>query len=345
MRSSATGFANNTLINKGPIDSAGSNFSAVNLDNGSATVVNYAGAEIIGASDAVDLSGTGSNSLSNSGKIIGATGAGVGFGTSADGDLLYNHGYIFGASDGVFNFSTVAGGAIHNFDTIRSDGSGILIETAAGVQTSITNAADALIDSFAGRAIVGFGGSFRLVNHGTIIGGIVDHAGGNDVIINPGKISGPVALGSGNDYFNGAGGTSGAIYASGGNDRIIAGKGNVAIHVGTGNSTLTGGPGHDTFFFDDLLLFGQVDRINHFNPSRDKIVLSEAAFADIGPVGSPLAAAEFHIGPHATASSQHIIYNPNTGFIVYDPHNGPQVHFATIGAHLALTHGDFLVEA
>jgi hypothetical protein len=339
------GFANNTLRNESTIDSAASNFSAVFLDNGSAILMNYAEAEIIGASDAVDFDGTGPASVKNSGKIIGATGDGVVFGPSNDGEQLYNHGYVFGGSDGVVNFSTAGGGTIRNFSSIRSRGDAILIETAGGLHTSITNAAGAVIDSFSGRAIIGFGGSFRLVNHGKIVGGIGDEDGANDVIINPGKITGSVELGSGNDTFNGSGGTSGVIFAAGGNDRIIAGRGQVSVHLGTGKSTVTGGPGHDKFFFDDLLLFGQIDRFTNFDPSRDKFVLSESAFAGIGPIGGTLAATEFHIGAHAVTAAQHIIYNPSTGLIYYQPDVGPEVAFAKVGAHLALTHGDFLVEA
>jgi hypothetical protein len=214
----SNGFANNRLVNKGTVISAASNFSAVFLNNGSASIVNYAGAEIIGASDAIDLDGTGMAVVNNKGKIIGATGAGVGFDTNPGGELLVNHGYISGAGDGVLNFSTVAGGAIHNFNTIRSDGYAIFVDTAVGLRTSITNAAGALIESSSDRAVGGFGGSFRLVNHGTVIGGITDNDGANDVIINRGRIDGVIELGSGNDIFNGAGGTSGTIFVHSGHE-------------------------------------------------------------------------------------------------------------------------------
>jgi serralysin len=126
---------------------------------------------------------------------------------------------------------------------------------------------------------------------------------------------------------------------------MYAGNGNVQIHVGGGDDTLTGGPGHDQFIFDTALA-GQVDKITNFHPNLDKVVLSEAAFAGIGPLGHPLAAADFHVGAHATTTSQYIIYNAHTGFLFYDPHDGsPQIHFATLASHPGLTHADFMVVA
>jgi hypothetical protein len=68
------------------------------------------------------------------------------------------------------------------------------------------------------------------------------------------------------------------------------------------------------------------------------------SFDGLHPLGGTLAAAEFHIGAHATTASQYIIYNPSNGFLFYNPHDGTsQAHFATIGAHLGLTNADFLV--
>jgi hypothetical protein len=75
-------------------------------------------------------------------------------------------------------------------------------------------------------------------------------------------------------------------------------------------------------------------------------VLSETDFLGIAPINHRLAAADFHVGAHATTASQHIIYNPITGFLFYDPDGSgamPQIHFATIGEHLQ--HNDFFVIA
>jgi hypothetical protein len=103
-----------------------------------------------------------------------------------------------------------------------------------------------------------------------------------------------------------------------------------------------------TAFVFDSALTDKARTIHHFNPTIDRIVLSAADFPGIGPVGHDLSAAEFHIGRHATEPWQHVIYNPNSGYLFYHPHGEgamEQTHFATLGHHLALTHTDFLVVA
>jgi Ca2+-binding RTX toxin-like protein len=117
----------------------------------------------------------------------------------------------------------------------------------------------------------------------------------------------------------------------------------VTIELGGGNDTVTGGPRADKFVFNTALA-GQIEKITNLSPHLDKIVLSSSDFAGVGSVGGTLAAGDFHVGAHATTASQYIIYNPNDGYLFYDPHEGrPQVHFATISPHLALSHADFLV--
>ena len=107
------------------------------------------------------------------------------------------------------------------------------------------------------------------------------------------------------------------------------------------------GPPRTDFVFDSPLT-GQVVRIAHFNLAIDKIVLSATDFPGIQLIGHPLAAADFHIGAHATTGSQRIIYHSLSGFLDYHPAgSGPagQIHFATVSPDLALVHTDFLVVA
>jgi serralysin len=202
-----------------------------------------------------------------------------------------------------------------------------------------------------GRIIGSFGGPelnespYRDVVHNY---GIIKGAMRLDgTVYNNGTIIGPIIFQEGNDRFIGTGGHSGPIFCNGnGTDRIIGSSGNDQIHL-AGNAVVKGGAGADQFFFDHGLT-GHVERITDFTAGVDTIVLSGSGFAGIGTAGHPLAAAEFHIGTHATAASQHIIYNPINGFLFYDPDgNGaaPQTHFATIGANLTPTNHDVLVEA
>jgi Ca2+-binding RTX toxin-like protein len=165
-------------------------------------------------------------------------------------------------------------------------------------------------------------------------------AGEHDVITNHGKINGKVYLHSGNDIFNGKGGTSLAIFCGSGDDHVTAGKGSVDIHVGSGNNTLTGGPGHDHFVFDHKLA-GQIDKITNFNVGADKIVLSEKDFAGLGPHGT-LSAAHFHLGAPGNGHAQ-IDYFKSTGVLEYCPdgNGGPAHVFATLTNHASIGAGDF----
>jgi Ca2+-binding RTX toxin-like protein len=354
----SNGFSNNTLDNYGKVVADSPNETGVYLNDGNAAITNETGAEIYGTLRGVFINGGGTSVVNNLGRIIGASNAGdvsggltvsagVEFSEQTRGVLLDNHGYIFGGDYGVYNLSNFSGGTIDNFKTIKSNGDGIYLVTEYKLETHITNATRGVISGGTDSILLATG-QLHLVNHGTLTGNFVDETTEDNVIINTGKIKGEVFFGYGNDVFNGKGGTSGAIFAGGGgNDHIIAGNGNVKMHVGGGNSTFTAGPGHDSFIFDSFL-FGQVEKITNFNPALDKIVLSEAHFPGVGPIGVPLPAADFHIGTHAVTGSQHIIYDANNGFLFFDPDGtgmDPQVHFATVSPHLALSHIAFLVEA
>ena len=85
-------------------------------------------------------------------------------------------------------------------------------------------------------------------------------------------------------------------------------------------------------------------------------MLSATYFLGVTSVGGKLGGGEFHVGTTASNPNQHILYNPNNGFLYYDQDGSgttfAPIHFATIGNHAALqaanihlTNGSFLVEA
>jgi hypothetical protein len=307
-------------------------------------IENELGAVISGDFYGIGLSAS-NDIIDNLGSVLGSF-EGVIFGAGGSNSKINNHGFIFGQSLSGVDDASVAGSVISNFGLIGSDLYGIRIRTSGPGLTIISNDAKGLIEGKNDAIFIGNpGDTISLNNRGAIVGIVDCTVGGDSVIVNHGKIDGEVLLGGGNDLFNGKGGTSGAIVCGAGNDRVVGGKGKVFIHVGTGNDTLTAGPGHDNFIFDSGLA-GQVDTITNFRHRVDKILLSETDFLGIGPINHRLAAADFHIGTHATTASQHIIYDPSTGFLYYDPDGSgamPQIHFATIGTHLQ--HNDLLVEA
>ncbi len=341
---------------------------------GNATVNNYADGLVTGVNNGIALVVefiTGSNIpsnivINNQGKSIGLQFNGI---VIDDNNPLQcnvsiiNHGIARGGFSGIkvsgtsyrANFGHIV---IQNDGTVESKGivalpdatlqggDAIDINIPTADTATIVNGLHGVIYGVA-DAILGEGGMFHLINRGTIIGTVNDAAGLDDLIVNTGKISGQVLLGGGNDVFRGAGGTSGRIVAGGGNDRIILGNGAAHVVVGGGSDTITAGTGPDQFIFNAPRA-GQVELIQGFKPGLDKIVLSEADFAGIGPIGHGLAAAEFHVGANAQKAAQLIIYNPVTGSLSYDPDgSGPQakMHFATLSPHLHLTQADFLVVA
>lgn len=357
-------FNASALFNNGTILSAHLDGLGVRLLGNDSFVSNAADAKIVGADGGIFVEGK-TVDIENQGSILGLASIGVNFGFDSDHVTLNNSGSIDGRTDGVLAFSHVDSAVIHNSGLITSSHDAIEVFTGEGLTTFIDNAAGGTI-SGGSKAIVVHQGGIALDNDGQVIGGIdiAFDSPDADTIVNHGKITGEVFLGAGNDVFIGTGGTSGGVFGNDGNDRLIGGNaadklyggtgddrligagGNDTLDGGPGLDTLTGGPGKDQFVFQSNLSPGlNLDRITDFTVHVDKIVLDETVFQGIGHAG-PLAAGFFHVGAAARGANDHIIYNPNNGFLIYDAngnHAGGAVHFATLAPHLALTHGDFLV--
>jgi Ca2+-binding RTX toxin-like protein len=310
-------------------------------------VINAAGALISGLTFGIEMDGAGTQTVNNSGKVIGTANAGVFFSQENGGAFLNNRGFIFGGTYGVDNESINAGGAIKNFGIIKSSNLTIYVNTANNFVTPILNAATGIIDGKGGAAIYSALGMFSLDNAGKILGEIDDASGVRDVIINHGLIQGPIHLGGGNDVYNGKGGTAGHIYGDAGIDHLAGGAKADRLHGGDDNDVLTGRLGADRFFFDTTPTATNIDRITDFTPAQgDKIVLDETDFANLGPVGT-LAAGHFHVGAAVGGAAQ-ILYKPGTGFLFYDPDgtgSGNAIHFATLATHPIIHHTDFILVA
>jgi Tol biopolymer transport system component len=141
-----------------------------------------------------------------------------------------------------------------------------------------------------------------------------------------------------------------------GNDVLQGGPGDDELYGGAGNDTLagedgkdevTGGPGDDTFLFASKLGAGNVDRIVDLDPAKDVIALSKKVFQKAGDLGAlPVAAFKSGKTDTATAPGQRIIYNSNSGALLYDPDGSGKtaaVQFAEVKAGTALTAATFLV--
>ena len=334
--------ANVQLVNFGSILGTASGFSGVDFEGNSGSIFNADGAMIAGYTGVL-LNGD-NDSLTNNGVINGIN-TGVLLGASSDNAYVLNHGYIHGGAFGVSALSNTDGAMIFNTGTIDTDGTGVFVNTAAGaLVTEIVNSGTI---HGALNAIQAAVGAFSLVNQGTLIGDVIGALSVSaDSIVNSGKIAGSVHLGGGNDTFNGAGGTSGAIFGQGGADRLTGGAAGDRMDGGDGNDTLTGGAGADHFVFSTALVGNNVDRIADFKHGTDKFDLDHAIFGAAGAAGTGLSSAAFFMGAHAHDADDRIIYNPTNGFVLYDSNGsgaGHEVHFATLAHNLSLSQVDFLI--
>lgn len=144
-------------------------------------------------------------------------------------------------------------------------------------------------------------------------------------------------------------GTSGndILVGTAGDDKISGGAGTDYIHGKGGNDVLTGGGGLDRFYFDAQPDgHTNISHITDFTPMKDEIFLSKNAFSAL-PSGDLHAHADaFHIGAAAQTPADRIVYQSNTGHLLYDSDgsgSAPAVQFASVAPHLNLTSNDFFV--
>ena len=128
---------------------------------------------------------------------------------------------------------------------------------------------------------------------------------------------------------------------------IIGNSGNNMLNGGAGSDTLTGNGGADTFVFRDALGPSNIDTITDFNVAADTIRLDHTIFGGIVGTGT-LTAAQFtaNASGMATDSSDHIIYETDTGKLFYDSNGsaaGGATQFALLSPGLELTNKDFFI--
>lgn len=225
---SVTMSGNSLLSVQGIVAYAGINvgMAAIKID-GAARISVQSSGTVTGPFEAISGTTVERVGIDNAGKIMGGTEA---INLSVQSLRLFNSGEVL---------------------TTRIDGTAIRITTSQ--QSLIVNRGD-----IAGEAVgilAEGGGSLKLINSGTIVGGFfgvpgtgaVFATGQDDRIMNRGEIDGVVSLGGGNDRFDGEGGA--AVFVSGGD-------GNDTVKGGAGDDTLNGVTGLDALFGrdgDDLM--------------------------------------------------------------------------------------------
>src|SRR5262249_16844449 len=130
------------------------------------------------------------------------------------------------------------------------------------------------------------------------------------------------------------------VHLNGGNDNFYSGSGNDLLDGGIGNDTLNGGPGFHRIYAaarpdrltpppnDDIFVFNtrpntlpNRDTITDFSNvagNNDSIRLENAVMPGLGHTLGRLAADKFFVGPAAHDANDRIVYNDETGLLVYD---------------------------
>ncbi len=140
------------------------------------------------------------------------------------------------------------------------------------------------------------------------------------------------------------------LRGGGGQDKLYGHEGGDTLNGGLLADTLSGGSGQDSFVFDTALGHGNIDDILDFNVADDAIGLDNAVFTALtmnaGVDLRGLYASEFRAGAAAMDSTDRIIYNSQTGALLYDSDGigaAAAVQFASVNAGLGITANDFFV--
>jgi len=117
-----------------------------------------------------------------------------------------------------------------------------------------------------------------------------------------------------------------------------------------GADILKGGSGKDIFVFDTAPGTGNVATITDFNVADDTVYLDNAVFTKLGSgsMSSPkkISSGYFEINDRAGESNDFLLYNKNTGQLLYDADankSGAPVEIAKLAAGLNLTSYDFYI--
>jgi Ca2+-binding RTX toxin-like protein len=141
--------------------------------------------------------------------------------------------------------------------------------------------------------------------------------------------------------------TTGINLTGNANGNVVHGDdGNNILNGADGRDELRGFGGQDSFLFDTPLnAASNVDRIVDFSVADDTILLDDVVFSSSLGLGN-ISAGEFVIGTAAQDANDRIIYDSNTGALLYDSDGAggsAAIQFAEVSTGLALTNLDFLV--
>jgi Ca2+-binding RTX toxin-like protein len=233
--------------------------------------------------------------------------------------------------DGMAGADTMTGGAGN--DTYYVDNTrDRVVETSGGGIDTVVSTIDFTLSN-----------DFEML----VLGGTARRGTGNglDNTLTGNASANTLSGGAGQDTLNGDAGND-TLNGDAGLDLLNGALGNDLLNGGAGNDTLTGGAGRDTFLFNSALNAGtNVDTITDFDPSQDLIRLENAIFTALTRTGG-LNRNAFNIGSVARDRDDRIIYNPETGDLIYDANgssSGGSVLIGQLAPGLHLDNGDFAI--
>jgi Ca2+-binding RTX toxin-like protein len=206
-------------------------------------------------------------------------------------------------------------------DTLAGGAGGDTLDGGNGDDSLSGDAGADLIDGGAGRDIATYAAATSGVSVSLEAGiGSLGDAAGDRLVSIEGLTGSAYADQLVGDVFdNTLSGGNGFDLLNGGDgaDTLDGGSGNDTLAGGAGSDLLTGGQGRDVFTFDWAPTgASNLDRIQDFNASEDKILLKGSVFT--GLAAGALSARAFTVGAEATSKEHRIVYNEATGEVSYD---------------------------
>jgi Ca2+-binding RTX toxin-like protein len=180
-----------------------------------------------------------------------------------------------------------------------------------------------VVESLNGSDNSFFGGSSNDVVNGAKGNDTIQGKKGNDIL--SGKVGNDLLNGGiGDDLLQGGVGKdtlrglkgNDILRGEAGNDILNGGDGSDLLIGGNGFDTIIGGAGSDRFRFYSLR--NGVNKIEDFNPAKDKIEFSAANFGGGLTAGAPITDAQFQLGAVAKTAACRFLYDSDRGGLFFD---------------------------
>jgi subtilisin family serine protease len=318
---------------QGYSSSVGSYALNMTADSGSLVLVGSNRNDVlVGGAGADQLSG-----LAGNDKLDGGLGADILIGgTGNDTYYVDNTGdrVIEDSAAGIDTvIATLSYALTANVEKLTLDGSLAINATGNNLQNTLTgNAANNVLDGGTGADTMagGSGNDIYYVDHTADLVIELSKAGTDTVLaavsyvlsrhVENLTLNSPAAINAtGNAEHNTLTGNAenNTLKGLAGNDTLFGGNGNDTLYGGLGNDILNGESGLDVFVFNEKLSSTNSDQIINFSAVDDTIWLGKNFFKAFAASGR-ITDEAFNFGSAATQSDDRIIYNTQTGALLYD---------------------------